>query len=411
MTSDSNNTYYDIIDILTKKYGYDRNLIDANAKFENNNNISLDIIGYTSDDKKNIEFFIECKNYVGNTINEHIKKIALELKPNFFIIWKDQEMNKTYKIINDEVIEIGHIPKFNESVYEDIRIDDVVAKFQRIIKRFKTFGASELDYVIDLAKIIACKIYDEEKETKIFLNLSNDSKNNLCQLEAIWKKISNQYSEFDSYKMFLCSDKIISSVCSEIKNFSFLKTGKYEIYMGYAKAIEPSYRIDSPLIIEAISHLLQIKNNKKIIVPFCDYGHIFLVINQLFNNMKFTNEKNTIYYGIVNNKIQKAITKFILKQYNMNNTIIVGEPISDISYNKIKNYDYAIIPLPIHIKIRTELQKCSDIDLGDYMESYLIYRMIQNLNNGGKIGLLAPYDFLTSNKCEIASIINGESIL
>ena len=45
-------------------------------------------------------------------------------------------------------------------------------KFQRIIKHFKIFGSMESDYIVDLAKIIACKIYDEEKKNRGFFQIS-----------------------------------------------------------------------------------------------------------------------------------------------------------------------------------------------------------------------------------------------
>ena len=40
--------YNDVIEILTKIYGYDRNLIDINVKIKNK---VIDVVGYTSKDK------------------------------------------------------------------------------------------------------------------------------------------------------------------------------------------------------------------------------------------------------------------------------------------------------------------------------------------------------------------------
>ena len=58
------------------------------------NNKIIDVVGYTSRDKKKIQFFIEYKNYIGDRINDHTKEIALEINPDFFIVWKNYEINK-----------------------------------------------------------------------------------------------------------------------------------------------------------------------------------------------------------------------------------------------------------------------------------------------------------------------------
>ena len=383
--------YNDVIEILTKIYGYDRNLIDINVKIKNK---VIDVVGYTSKDKNKIQFFIEYKNYIGDSVNDHTRKIALEINPDFFIVWKNYEINKTYKLIHNEIIEIGHIPKLYENIFKNIKIDNPVMKFQRIIKHFKAFGSMESDYIIDLAKIIACKIYDEEKNTEIFSNFTIDHKNNLEKLEVMWKKISTQHPEFNSYKTFSCHSKIITLVCNEIKNFSFSSTTKYDIFSGYVKAIEPNYNITSSSIVKTISILLQIKNNKKIMLPFCYYGNIFFTINQLFNTNTTKNKENITYYGIVEQKIQKIIIEFVLKYCNIKNTIYYKS--SSNSHTEIKNYDYAIIPLLLNIKSRS----FSDIRYDRDLQSNLIHNTIQNLNYGGKIGILTSHNFLNDHKYE-----------
>ena len=134
--------YNDVIEILTKIYGYDRNLIDINVKIKNK---VIDVVGYTSKDKNKIQFFIEYKNYIGDSVNDHTRKIALEINPDFFIVWKNYEINKTYKLIHNEIIEIGHIPKLYENIFKNIKIDNPVMKFQRIIN-FIAFGSMALTY-------------------------------------------------------------------------------------------------------------------------------------------------------------------------------------------------------------------------------------------------------------------------
>ena len=391
---DINVDYNDAIEILTKIYGYDENLIDIDVKIKNNK--IIDVVGYTSRDKKKIQFFIEYKNYIGDCINDHTKKIALETNPDFFIVWKNYEINKTYKLIHNEIIEIGHIPKLYENISKNIKIDDPVMKFQRIIKHFKIFGSMESDYIIDLAKIIVCKIYDEEKKTDIFSNFTIDHKNNLEQLEIIWKKISTQHPEFNSYKTFSCHSEIITRVCNEIKNFSFSSTTKYDLFSGYVKAIDSNYNITSSSIIKTISILLQMQNNKKIMLPFCYYGNIFFTINQLLNTNTTKNNKNMTYYGIVEQKIQKIIIEFVLKYCNMKNTIYYKSPSSN-SHIEIKNYDYAIIPLLLNIKSRRSF---NDIGYDKDLQSNLIHGIIQNLNYGGKIGVLTSHNFLSDHKYE-----------
>ena len=102
------------------------------------------------------------------------------------------------------------------------------------------------------------------------------------------------------------------------------------------------------------------------------------------------------YYGIVEQKIQKIIIEFVLKYCNMKNTIYYKSPSSN-SHIEIKNYDYAIIPLLLNIKSRRSF---NDIGYDKDLQSNLIHGIIQNLNYGGKIGVLTSHNFLSDHKYE-----------
>ena len=326
-----------VIETMINEYGYDKKLIRTKEIIKNKNNcISPDIIGYSVKDNKKIQFIIEFKNYIDN-INKNTKYLIDELKPDFIILWKNYDTYKIYKLINGKTVSIEHIPKLNENIHVGTIMTQPLIKFQRIINQFRNAGINSDDYVIDLAKIIACKIYDETNKTNIFINFTTNYKNNICELEHIWENISDKYPKFKYRDKFSNNPEIITHVCNELKNFSFIKTGKHEICTGYLSAIDSYHDLTLSLILETTVQLLQIKNNKKIIYPFCNFGHELLTIHKTFNSTVVTNNKNLTYYGIEPNRTKSAIASFIFTVLDIENIILTEYRISNYIWT------YAII--------------------------------------------------------------------
>ena len=388
-----------VVEFLTKEYGYSKKLIDINSKIKIKNTYKyLDVVGYSSTDKTKIQFFIEFKNYIGNFINSDLRYLVKELKPDFIIIWKNYDVYKIYQIINEKIINIDHIPKSNENIHVDMKINDPIIKFQRIIDYFRRSGIHRYDYAVDLAKIIACKMYDELNKKKIFINFTTNPKNIIRQLECVWNDISNKYPEFQNYDKFLSDPKIIADVCNEIKYFSFLKTGKYEICIAYLISISSDHDLTLSSILETTAYLLNIENDKKIIYPFCNFGYELLAIHNIFSPSVNKNKRNLTYCGIEPNKTKSMIASFIFTFLGMKNIILTDNPLSAKPYQKLHNYDYAIIS-PIFGKLQPELKiKFNKNSFEDDTLSHVVSLTSEYIDRNGKIGLIVPHNFLNGSK-------------
>lgn len=250
------------------------------------------------------------------------------------------------------------------------------------------YPLNEFDY--ELLKILVSKFVDEndpKSNNHMKKFLTNDDHENYLLLQDLWTFAKDKFAILNDEEVRV-KPKFATRIIHSLKDFSISKSNVHEIIstiLSFGSNQLRGYTDPHEEIIDLMLEFANINKKDSILIPFSGQGNILLSTEKYFSK----NEKNTKSKIVLVENNQRLVnqTNMIMILLGMEPSVICDDP---IYYDHQKQFDKILcFNMPFNKKI-----KPNPYPIGSDYEDNLLFKLSENVKQGGKIVALLPVNFL-----------------